>query len=391
MTIKYRIIIGLLLSFVALANVSCLSDGNKTIVLVNQSSKENSGQEDVTPPMDVIPDNPYIVDANTDIPNIQYALEDENGEKYLILYMTGIQKPDGMGWLRLIGTAGGVNQNIWSSIDNTPKALTVYNAIDGQDQSKLMKNDLVFLIDNSSSMAEEANVIARDLLEWAQRLSAQLDMQFACVGYNGTIRGAIDLTSYDVLSNYLNRNTGTDMTVGFAGSNSDELAAVAQEYSFYKDIESPMAALHFANDNFSFREDANRIYVNFTDESNFNYDESKYSVEYLASQENWSTLQGTIHTVFSNNGIFDEGEEPWLMSKYTGGTVLFANSAFSDISLDTIPVTYAMQNSYVIRIANVGEFIDGNEHHLKLSIKTPENDVRAEKLFKIVVGEHIDE
>jgi hypothetical protein len=50
-----------------------------------------------------------------------------------------------------------------------------------------------------------------------------------------------------------------------------------------------------------------------------------------------------------------------------------------------------MQNSYVIRIANVGEFIDGKEHHLKLSIKTPENDVRAEKLFKIVVGEHIDE
>lgn len=83
MTIKYRIIIGLLLSFVALANVSCLSDGNKTIVLVNQSSTENSGQEDVKPPMDVIPDNPYIVDPNTDIPNIQYALEEENGEKYL--------------------------------------------------------------------------------------------------------------------------------------------------------------------------------------------------------------------------------------------------------------------------------------------------------------------
>ena len=79
------------------------------------------------------------------------------------------------------------------------------------------------------------------------------------------------------------------------------------------------------------------------------------------------------------------------MSKYTGGTVLFANNAFSDISLDTLPVTYAMQNSYVIRIAGVGEFLDGEEHHLKLTIKTPENDVRAEKMFNIVVGDHLEE
>lgn len=389
MTAKYRSTIGLLLlSLVALASVSCLNEGDKTIVLVNQSSSDNGGGTNTE---DTIPANPYIVDPNTDIPNIQYATEEENGEHYLILYMTGIQKPNGQGWLRLVGTSGGKQQNIWSSIDNTPKALTVYNTIDGQDQSKLMKNDLVFLIDNSSSMAEEANVIARDVLAWAQKLSSQLDMRFGCVGYDGTIRGAIDLTSYDILSTYLDRNTGTDITVGFSGSNSAELESKAANYSFYSDIESSMAALHFANDNFSFREDANRIYVNFTDESNFNYNNSHYSVEYLASQDNWSTSQGTIHTVFSNNGIFDEGEEPWLMSKYTGGTVLFANSAFSDISLDTLPVTYAMQNSYVIRIAGVGEFLDGEEHHLKLTIKTPENDVRAEKMFNIVVGDHLEE
>ena len=385
MTTKFRSAVGLmLLSLISLASVSCLNEGDKTIVLANQSTQENGGHNNTE---DSVSANPYIVDPNTDIPNIQYDIEEENGVKYLIIYMTGIQKPNDMGWLRLVGTSGAKQQNIWSSIDGKPKALTVYNAIDGQDQSKTMKNDLVFLIDNSASMAEEANVIARDVLAWAEKLGVQLDMRFGCVGYDGTIRGAIDLTSYDVLASYLNRNTGTDITVGFSGSNSSALMDAAKRYSFYSDVESSMAALHYANDNFSFREDANRIYVNFTDEYNFNYNELNYSVEYLASQENWTTSQGTIHTVFSGSGNFDEGEEPWLMSKYTGGTVLFANSAFSDISLNTIPVTYAMQNSYVIRIANVGEFVDGEEHHLKLSIKTPENDVRAEKVFKIVVGE----
>ena len=374
----------MLLSLISLASVSCLNDGDKTIVLANQSAQEDGGQDNTG---ETVPANPYIVDPNTDIPNIQYDVEEENGVKYLILYMTGIQKPNDMGWLRLVGTSGGKQQNIWSSIDDKPKALTVYNAIDGQDQSKTMKNDLVFLIDNSGSMDDEANAIARDIVEWAQTLSQSIDIRFAIVGYDGRITGAINFTTQDNIATYLNRSTGVYRTCGFSGDDAIALETAAGKYGGSSATECPMMALHYANDNLAFREGANRVYVNFTDEPNENYDRDEYSVHYLASQDNWDPADGTIHTVYSStdNQYNDSGtvERPWMMSEYTGGTVLFTNSSFTGVSLNDLPVTGSMKNTYVVKFGNVMQYMDNKKHTIKLTVMTIDMMVRAEREFEV--------
>ena len=75
------------------------------------------------------------------------------------------------------------------------------------------------------------------------------------------------------------------------------------------------------------------------------------------------------------------------ISEYTGGTVLYASSDFSGVTLTSLPVTGAMQNSYVIRFTNVGEFMDGQAHEVRITILSADGRTRAERTFYIVFGE----
>ena len=364
--------------------VSCLEDHSDTVRLENE--EENLGN-DIYATM-----NPDIGSSNASIPYVNYSIENKDGNPEDVtvrLDMTGIQSSGTKEWLRLIGTDE-PGTNVWISIDCRPKYVTVYNTIDDVDQNVVVKNDLVFLVDNSGTMSEESNVIARDLMSWAKSLTANFDIKFGCVGYDGLITGALNLTSYNDLNRYLSRNVGTDRTVGFSGPDASTLQSKTYNYDLISQEECPMAALRYADNYFSFRNDANRIYVNFTDEYNQPQGYSSFSVRYLTSQSNWPTTKGTIHTVYSGSTTSSETtnyeEKPWRMSEYTGGTIIYTNSNFSGVTLDNLPITEAIRNSYIIRFSNITQFMDGKYHELKITIYDENQSIRAEKKFSVNFG-----
>lgn len=330
--------------------------------------------------------NPELGDEpNATIPNIQYTTVDEDGAAVFRIDMTGIQDKATLEWLRLLGT-GEIGQNIWIEVDGQPKGVKVYNTADDNNE-RTVPVDLVFLVDNSASMSQEANAIARDITAWAEKLSkTSLDINFGCVGYNGAITGAVNITSYQNLSDYLNRAnvTGTDRTKGFDGPEADITLFNEQKdnYNAGYNYECGMAALRFATDLFSFRKNANRIFVNFTDEPNQNHKIDRFSVESL--RDDWDTTLGTIHTVYSASQSSDKNEANRLMSEYTGGTVIYTNSSFTGVTLEDLPVTDAMRNSHVIRITNIRDLMDGQPHEVRITILSEDGTVRAERTFTVI-------
>ncbi len=356
---------------------SCLNDGDSTFIVTQGNATDIPDDSKASK-------NPEIADGNAYIPNIQYTTVNEDGTAVIRLDMTGIQNPNTGEWMRLAGT-GDKDQNVWVEVDGKPKGITVYNTADGNNE-RVPKIDLVFLVDNSGSMNEEANTIARDIIKWSEQLEISgIDIRFGCVGYDGEINGAINLTSATMLSDYLNRYTGTRRTVGFGGEDAEILKQNSGKYYLNNSWdECGVAALRMANDNFAFRSDANRIYVNFTDEANASYGKPDFSVEYVNDQTKWTTASGTIHTVFSNNKAYCGEEYPWLLSTYTGGTVIYTDSSFTGVSLSSLPVTGAMQNSYIIRFTNIKEFMDGQLHTIHITILSKDGTVRAERVFSVV-------
>lgn len=320
--------------------------------------------------------NPQVSGSNTAIPNVQFSSDG----KIISINMSGVQNPNG-GWMTFAGT-GLPEQNIWVEVDGKPKGILVINN-DGETSKKKMV-DLVFLVDNSGSMSEEADKLAQEIVSWATKLSQQnIDIRFGCVGYGNSsgrdgVCGALNLTDLNSISTYLNRSTGTERTVGFGGTDAASLQQAAINYR-NSSGECGAEALHYADEQFSFRTGANRIYVNFTDEPNQPGSSSKNSVEYFRSQEHWNTTQGTVHTVYSSTDR-NVDEKPWLLSEYTGGTTLYAKSDFSDVSLDALPVTGAIANSYIIQFKDNSTQDDGT-HTVTITILSPDGTVYAEKVF----------
>ena len=328
--------------------------------------------------------NPIINNPNAIIPNFQF--EEEEGDENLFVYrldMTGIMNPNTHEWMDLYGT-GFQNQNVWLSLDDTPKGILVKNH--SEDGTVSHTFDLVFLVDNSGSMDDEADAVARDIMNWADNLTnSGINIQFGCVGFSeeGTINGSIDITSESELNAFLNYGSGTNRTKHFGGDNASELSGYARNYG-HTGGECCVMALRFADEYFHFRSNANLIYVNFTDEPNQPNHVSEWSVEYLNPYHgNWTPQQGTIHTVYSGNTNNSSQERPWLMSEYTGGTVLYASSSFTGVSLNDLPVTGAMQHSYSIYFTVPESMKDGSSHHLKVTVLSTDQTVRAERNFNI--------
>jgi hypothetical protein len=355
---------------------SCISDGDETIIL------EDGNNTDIPSDSKADPNPELTGDATAVMPNIQYSTVDEDGTAVFRIDMTGIQDKSTLEWIHLYGTSE-KNQNVWVEVDGTPKGIKVYNTAD-EEEVHTVPVDLVFLVDNSGSMSEEANAIARDIVDWSQKLEASgLSISFGCVGYDGAITGAINLTTVENLSEWLNRSSGTKRTVGFAGTDQTNLSEQASNYrtggnSAY---ECGVAAARFANDLFSFRSSANRIYVNFTDEPNQPHGKDAFSVVWV--KDNWDTSMGTIHTVFSG-GEETQQEYNYLMSEYTGGTVINTSGSFAGVSLETLPVSDALQNSYIIRLTNVTEYMDGQPHTLHITVLSEDNTVQAERNYTVV-------
>lgn len=338
--------------------------------------------------------NPTLPDApNTNVANINYVVETaSNGNKVIRFDLTGIQSPENpTEWLRLYGTNTS-EQNIWISIDDLPKGFTIENTIDSEEQVSAV--DLVFLVDNSGSMGEEANAVAKEILDWSKMLSKTLDMRFGCVGYDygGEVNGAINMCGINEIDAFLNRSGkyGIDRTMGFEGPDKDVLAKEYARYStgtWYAD-ECGVSSLRYADDLFNFRKNTNRVYVNFTDEPNYPQGHEPMSTQWVKDPNNWPTTKGTIHTVYSSTYVnWTERplweEYPWNLSAYTGGTEIKTNSSFSGVSLSTLPITGALQNSYIIKFTNVESLFDGQPHKIKITILSPNGTVRAEKEYVV--------
>lgn len=378
----------LALSLSAFTYASCLSDGDDTIILESGNSlgipsDANAGE------------NPVVEEPTTTLPNAQCTVISEDGYAVMHVDMTGVWDADNGDWLTLYGT-GMKGQNIWLSVDGEPKGIDVYN--NSQDQGRTIMADLVFLVDNSGSMSEEADAIAAGMKDWSAKLAASgLDIRFGSVGYGDSrhaIDGALNLTTTETLQEYLNRSSGTSRTYGYGGEDALNLQSIAEggQYENGSYNECGMVALHYANDNFKFRNGANRIYVNFTDEPNQPYRISKWSVEYLnpnVNPNNWNPANGTIHTVYSETPTAYSwstliSEKPWLMSEYTGGSIIYTDRYFTNVTLDDLPVTGAMQNSYIIRFTNIEKYMDGQPHTVKITVVSADGKVQAEKVFSVI-------
>lgn len=334
--------------------------------------------------------NPIVTDPTTSIPNIQSSFSNEDGTIVMRIDMTGVKNSTDIDWLKLYGT-GLSNQNVWVEIDGKPKGIDVVN-VSGQSQSEVMA-DIVFIVDNSGSMGEEANKINNDILAWSQLLvNSNLDARFGVVGYDGRITGALNMTGIDGLSTFLNYSSGTARTAHFGGPDAADLQSKAPNYYVNYNIdECGAAAIEYADEYFSFRTGANRIYINFTDEPNYPCGIEKYSVKFFESQVNWPAGKGTVHTIYSaykrDYTSWNYQESPWLISEYTGGTSQFIQSNASDLDLTKILVTQAMQNSYIIRLKDVGDLInDGQTHEVHITIDAVDedgNETSADKTFYV--------
>lgn len=262
-----------------------------------------------------------------------------------------------------------------------------YNNSDNEE-NRVLAADVVFLVDNSGSMGEEANAIARDIIDWVEKLAASsLDVRFGCVGYDGGINGALNITTVEDLNEYLSRYSGTSRTSYFGGDDASTLSSAS--YSYRTGGECGMAALRFADKQFSFRTGANRIYVNFTDEPNQPGGQSAFSVFYLNDQKNRNTMKGTVHTMYSERDTTytertNYTEKSWRMSRFTGGTEIYTSSCSTGVTLDQLPATGAIQNSYVIRFTNIKEFMDGHPHLVTITILSADGHVQAERTFSVI-------
>lgn len=333
-------------------------------------------------------------EQNVNIPNFSTFIEDGSNGRVMRMSLTGIQLPNNE-WMELYGT-GDTRQNVWLEIDGEPKGIAVINGTETQTRAfniSKAQADVVFLVDNSGSMSEEANAVANEILSWSQTLAGTMDVQFGCVGIDHRyINGAIDITSVENLSDYLNRDglSGTARTRGYVDT---QLETSAQTYN-NAGGECGGIMLHFADQHFNFRPGANRIYIYFTDEPNQpggNEEWSVLTVNPESSYYVWNTSKGTIHTVFSdmNNYLPDSynwvdfvNEDPRLFATYTGGTLIETTGDFN-ITLDELPVTGAITNSYIIRFNVTPDLLSGT-HTVKITIYDEKGNIQAERTWENV-------
>ena len=74
------------------------------------------------------------------------------------------------------------------------------------------------------------------------------------------------------------------------------------------------------------------------------------------------------------------------MSSYTGGFITYTDSKLTGVTLTKLPLTVSLQRMVVIRIAKVEKYMDGKAHDVKVTMKTGDNQIQAEKTYKINFG-----
>lgn len=317
------------------------------------------------------------------------------------LKMPGIKNPNTGDWLILHGTYR-TDQNVWVTVDGKPKGFTVYNSM-CDELTDPTPVDIVFLVDNSTSMGDKADKVANEIKDWANSLSTSLDIKYACIGYgfSGRVTGGIDFTDATSLESFLNRSTSYSRTIGFVPSGGDlQTKAADPAYIISSSMdECGMLAARFAHDNLSWRTNSRRVYINLTDDCNDPCGNAAYSVEWLPT--NWTSGDGEIHSVYfaissyssglmstwwdgvNNSAKINHIEDPSLMAQYTGGTsAIYTN--INDFRLRDIPVTATLQEYYIFRFTDIEEYVnDGIAHQVVITIYDDNGNIRGEEVYNV--------
>lgn len=264
--------------------------------------------------------------------------------------------------------------NIFVEEDGIVQGLKVTKVSTGN----VLTADIVFLVDNSGSMGEEADSVAKSIVDFANYLQTSgLDVKFAVVGYDSYPNGGLNFTNAQTLNNYLNRSdefglvTGTSRTEGFSGTDSAALYTRAESFG-YAGGENGVIAAIFADSAYGWRAGAQRVFINFTDEPTQSLSDGTWN-----NAMGCSLLSGkaTVHTVFSEDSTywtFDIDEErPWELSACTGGTIKFIPNDASGLNLKDLPVAGALANSYLVEFVTA---TTGVAHTVKVTIYTATAD-----------------
>ena len=222
-------------------------------------------------------------DQNTDIPGDPTGVTVPTPTHNNVLPSASITSTGSRVKLNLLGLIDPTtNQPLTLSYNTSnPQASNIFVEEDGILQGlkvtkvgtgNVLTADIVFCVDNSGSMGDEADSVAASIVDFANYLQASgLDVKFAVVGYDSYPNGGLNFTNAQTLNNYLNRSdeyglvTGTSRTDGFSGPDSAALYNRANSFG-YAGGENGVIAAIFADSVYGWRAGAQRVFINFTDE-----------------------------------------------------------------------------------------------------------------------------
>lgn len=261
--------------------------------------------------------------------------------------------------------------NIFVEEDGIVQGLKVTKVSTGN----VLTADIVFLVDNSGSMGDEADSVAASIIDFANYLQASgLDVKFAVVGYDSYPNGGINFTNAQTLSAYLNRETGTDRTYYFAGPDSAALTERGNNFG-YAGGENGVIAAIFADSVYGWRAGAQRVFINFTDEPTQSLSDGTWN-----NAMGCTLLSGkaTVHTVFSGDTTYYNSsywtqydEEPAALSRCLGGTIKYIPEDATGLNLKDLPVAGALANSYLVEFVTART---GVAHTVKVTVYTATAD-----------------
>jgi len=324
-------------------SMSIIIEGGKNhLVDINLTKSNNDG----------IPPDPQNISVpqtqyNNIVPNAEFT--PSAGNK-IIVNLTGLVNPSTNQPIELYADYSGGNYNFYLQEDGVLKGVKLTKV----NSSNTPKSDIVFTIDVSSSLDQEADSVANSIIALANFLSAAgLDFQFGSVGYHGNVRGAMNLTNATDLEAYLNRpgNTGIFRAYGFAGPDSADLDMISSTYANDHNpaLEDGVVGILFADSLFNWRTSAQKFFINCTDVGIQPDNIYKWSTDNIC--DNFPGY-ATVHTVFSSDTnhawIPYSLERPWTMSECTGGTAIFTNSSADNLDLTTLPFNAPLTNSYKV-------------------------------------------
>ncbi len=346
------------------------------LVFTWSCSESTSSDENKDIPADPDITLPQVVSNNLK-PQASFDKVSGNSDRIKISVL-GMLKKDGTPFIPSNSTNSD-NLNFFISEDGVVKGAISEVA----NTSQQLPVDIVFTVDNSGSMGQEADSIALGILDFANFLEDRgLDVNYGCVGYAGGVNGGMNFSTVEDLNYFLTSRTfyssGTSRTYGFTGEDSLDLVMASSNY--YTGGENGIVGIFFALDHFDWRDNALKVFYNFTDEGTQPGFDPSWATDTLCTVVK---NVATIHTVWTGGDttFFNETElsweKPWRMSNCSGGQTQILPFDASGLDLSQLQATEAVASSFVL------EFLSADHtavHDVIILFKEGDDDGKAEYL-----------